>query len=146
MFAMLVITTILRAFFIIVEVVAVLLVVLIALDFLHYTYKEHRADKKRDQGRHHKSEMENFIAEVKYMVFEMRLIEIKEAVKAETRRAKEETATGGFFEESYVNGFDTTGALIYRGEHRYPTPETAELVKAMDDRAADEIFNNTEEL
>lgn len=69
----------------------------------------------------------------------------KEEEKTRHRRHKEETATGGFFEELFEAGFDATGRLIYRDVHRLPRYEGRHhLVKQMDRKADDEIFKSTE--
>lgn len=141
---MIMVLSVLRSLLILVEIAAVIAVTLLILDFTYFLYEEAKEEKRRKDGRHHKSEIDNIVAEIKYFVFEMRFIEFKEAAKAQLRKQKEASAEGGFFEEPFVRGFDTTGQLQYRGEHRFPTPETAVLVKKMDDVLADQIFENIE--
>jgi hypothetical protein len=103
-----------RILLILIEIAVVTLVVLLSIDMAFGLYKSTREENARQEARD------------------------KELVKEKLRAHKEETADGGFFEESFENGFDEVGELIYRGSHRFPTRD--------DDVADAEIFNNTEEL
>lgn len=49
------------------------------------------------------------------------------------RRRKEETANKGFFEESFIPGFNSDGELRYRGVNRVPTEETLTYHREMDE-------------
>ena len=65
--------------------------------------------------------------------------------KEKLRREKEAAAHEGLFEDRYMHFFDTNGALITRIV-RVPTEEGLEYYKTMDELAAFQIFDNTEDL
>jgi hypothetical protein len=75
---------------------------------------------------------------------ESKILRDKEKAKAKLRQEKEAAAWEGFFEESFVRGFDSTGAIISRGV-RVET-EAATAYRKMMDRLADDktiaIFDN----
>lgn len=91
-------------------------------------------------GFHIKSERRENAAEVREAIIEA------DREREMIRLEKEKAAEGGFFEEPFVRGFDTTGELKYRGMHRFPTPESEVYSKLMDGKVDDEIFTNTEGL
>lgn len=61
------------------------------------------------------------------------------------RREKEQAAHEDFFEETYVHGFDPSGALRTQIVLT-PTDEALKYYKQMDELADAEIFNQTEDL
>ncbi len=63
----------------------------------------------------------------------------KEAAKAQLRREKEESAHEGFFEDRFVRGFDSTGALINRG-YRVPTQHAWDYYNTMEQLAETQTF------
>jgi hypothetical protein len=71
--------------------------------------------------------------------------ELKKRAQARLRNQKEAEAWDGFFKDGYVFGFDINGEFLYRGEHRFPTEKAEEYSREMDKRAADQIFENTED-
>lgn len=105
----------------IVEIVAVTTIGLIAVDIAFFYYKgvvdgENKAIRKAEHQAKHR-----------------------------LRTEKEAAAHEGFFEESYVRGFDASGAVITRGV-RVPTAKALEYFKKMDQLADEKIFLNTEEI
>ena len=133
------ITTInvLRFILILLEISAVTALILIGLDIAMYTYKDRENEKT--SATVNDLEIKSFVVNIICVTFD-------ESAKTRVLKKKEETAFGGFFEESYERGFDITGELIYRGEHRYPTNDYVALIKKMDELADDQIFDNTEVL
>jgi hypothetical protein len=73
---------------------------------------------------------------------------MREQAKAKIRRAKEAEAAEGFFEESFVRGFDSNGSIINRGV-RIET-EMATAYREMMDKIVDDhninLFETTREL
>jgi len=65
--------------------------------------------------------------------------------KEQLRREKEASAYEGFFEESFVAGFDPVGALRYRGA-KVLTKEAREYYRQMNDLYDAPIFKNTKDL
>jgi hypothetical protein len=83
---------------------------------------------------------------IDYAFFENRQSKGRHVRKATVRREKEESASGYFVELPFKAGFDTTGRLLYRGEHRFPTAQAEKYHKQMDEAQADVIFKSVEEL
>jgi len=122
---MIIFLSILAIFMVILEILAVSLVILIALDLLISYYKDVRSRSSK-------------ASKVKDSVTAM-------MQKEQLRREKEASAYEGFFEESYVLGFDSVGALRYRGQGVL-TEEALAYYREMDELIDAPIFENTEEL
>lgn len=109
-----------------VEVIAILALIMIGIDLAISETRVHRSNTtphKTEKARHRASEV----------------------AKRKLREQKERTAHEGFFEESYVRGFDVSGALFHRGV-QVPTAKALEYYRKMDELADTQIFLNTEEL
>jgi hypothetical protein len=65
--------------------------------------------------------------------------------KENVRREKEASAYKGFFEESFIPGFDSNGAFRYRGV-RVNTKEALEYYREMNELIDAPIFENTKDL
>lgn len=116
----------------IVECIVVAIIVLLIIDFLFFNRREAQNEVRQTQGAKTKQSVQDMLH------------------KENLRRQKEAAAHEGFFEESYVRGFDPTGAL-YPRVVKIPTEKALEYYREMDqltgiDAANIDIFRNTEEL
>jgi hypothetical protein len=134
-----------------VEVLAVTLMIAIGIDLGVYMYKESHPAKSR---RFIKASA--WVVAQSIRVLSWCTIEAKGRHSASKKRKeqlrviaeKEASAHEGFFEESYVRGFDSNGSMLYRG-CQVLTDEGRAFHKAMNDidLAVDgKIFENTKEL
>jgi hypothetical protein len=129
---MLMFLTLLSLVAMIVEFIIVAAVILLVIDAIFFGRKESRKEDRRTPG-----------AKTKQSVTDM-------LCKEQLRREKEAAAHEGFFEESYVRGFDPTGAL-YPRVVKIPTEKALEYYREMDQltgiaEANNDIFRNIEEL
>jgi len=123
---MLVFLTMLSYIMKIIEVIVILAMVLIGMDLFVSLWREPHILRGRAA------------AKSKASVREM-------LRKEQLRREKEASAYEGFFEESFVAGFDPVGALRYRGA-KVLTKEAREYYRQMNDLYDAPIFKNTKDL
>jgi hypothetical protein len=110
----------------VVEVIVIVAVILLALDLALYAHSEPRVTKQATAVKNKNS--------VRKMMEQERI-----------RREKFDLAHEGFFEESYVRGFDSTGALIARGV-KVPTERALEYYQTMDQLADTVRMDTIEEI
>lgn len=127
---MLLVLTYIQYQFMIIEVFAVTTVILssivLSYDLLMENKKENKADK-RERAAQSKQHVRDLLR--------------KEAL----RRQKEAEAHEGFFEESYIRGFDSDGSL-YHLPKVIPTAKALEYYQEMDRLENTQQFNVVEEL
>lgn len=136
------------------EVLAVLIIAIITVDFLCFEYQEWR--KKNVEWA---KTTERLLAAATVAVAsatashiaidqlledsKVRLAEAKE--RDERRYQKEQEARQSFFDDGYFRGFDANGQLIYRGATA-PSGQDWAFFEGQDKVADSQIFENTREI
>jgi hypothetical protein len=133
-----------------VEVFVVLLILVIAVDLGIAEFKNN--DRTKKTGEPKMLKIQNLIRAIVLLLNGLKARSIKAwdrdqdcKAKHRLRTEKEKSAHDGFFEDSYVRGFDATGAIIHRGV-KVPTEKALEYYRKMDELADTQIFDNTEVL
>lgn len=133
-----------------VEVLAVITILLIGIDLAFYMYKDSHPTP-RAKRRFFLHTAAGIVAGTIRMITEIKLYIDERSVRKEqirVIRAKEAEAHEGFFEDSYVVGFDSNGTMLYRG-CQVLSEKGVSFNQAMDDidKLMDaRIFDNTKEV
>lgn len=117
--------------------------IILAIDMVVGYFRERKIQKATDQALEEYEKAQSKAVKTKESILET-------LAKENIRREKERVAHEGFFEESYVRGFDANGAILHRGV-KVPTEKALEYYELMDRlettrRLDTERFKQTEDL